>query len=102
MRAMGELKKEFRKKGVEFVAVNVQDSEERARAFIAESGLDYTWVRADDAEASDAGISNVPALIVVDADGNVAWRSSLLTLVRGPEVLRPVLSELISGEPARL
>jgi len=96
MRAMSDLKDEFKKKGVQFVAVNVQDSDTGARQFIASSGLEYTWVRADDEEASEAGVSSIPALIVLDEQGNVAWRSSIVSILKGPEVLRPVLTDLIS------
>lgn len=95
MRAMGDLKTEFSQQGVQFVAVNVMDTEARARAFIDGSEMDYTWVRAGDREAREAGISSVPALVVLDAAGDVAWRSSIVSIMRGPEALRPVLTRLL-------
>lgn len=40
------------------------------------------------------GIKAIPQLFVVDRDGTVAWRSSLLTTYRGGSDLRRVLNKL--------
>ena len=83
MRDMNAIKQDFSERGVEVVAVNVFDELEAARGVADQSGYDYRWARCDERAASRLGIRAVPALIVIDRDGRVAWRSGLLTTLRG-------------------
>ncbi len=97
MRDMSTIESEFAERGVEFLAVNVYDEPEAARRFIESSGYDYTWARADEQTLEQLGIGSIPAMIVLDQSGSVAWRSGLFTLVSGGSDLREALDELTRG-----
>ncbi|MDX1389109.1 MAG: hypothetical protein R3344_07960 [Acidobacteriota bacterium] len=94
---MSPIKNDFEDKGVEFVAVNVWEEPEGALAFTEKQDDDYLWARTDDASLKRLGIKSIPALIVVDQEGNVVWRSSILTFVRQAGDLRGKLEKLTRG-----
>jgi hypothetical protein len=97
MRDMNRIKKEFDGRGVQFLAVNVFDEVEVARDHVESSVYDFHWARADEETTSRLGIAGLPALIVVDGNGGVVWRSGLLTAFRGGSDLRRALEELTGG-----
>jgi hypothetical protein len=97
MRAMNPIKSEFEDSGVRFLAVNVYEEAEVARRFAETSGYDFEWARADDDSIGRLGIRGIPAVIVIDRDGNVAWRSGLFTSVRRGNDLRKALKKLTRG-----
>jgi hypothetical protein len=97
MRAMNPIKKDFEASGVRFLAVNVYEEPEAARKFAETSGYDFQWARADDDSTQRLGITSIPAVIVIDEDGNVAWRSGLFTTIRRGSDLRKALKKLTRG-----
>jgi hypothetical protein len=97
MRDMNNVKSDFTDQGVEFLAVNVFEEPEDARSFIDSSGLDYSWMRADERTIEALGIKGVPTLIILDREGVVAWRSNLFTPFRGGVDLRQALEGLTGG-----
>jgi hypothetical protein len=94
---MNPIKSEFEKSGVQFLAVNVYEEAEVARSFAETSGYGFLWARTDDESMGRLGINAIPAVIVLDADGKVAWRSGLLTTVRRGNDLREALKKLTRG-----
>jgi len=94
MRDMNPIKSTFAEQGVEFLAVNIFEEAEAAKTYIDGSGLDYDWLRAGDATVETLGIKGVPLLIVVDADGRVAWISGLFTPFRQGRDVQRVLERL--------
>jgi hypothetical protein len=94
MRDMNTIKSDFVNRGVTFMAVNVYEETEAARRFAESSEYDFHWAHADDEAASALGVMAIPALIVVDASGKVAWRSGLFTTYRGGSDLRKALERL--------
>jgi len=94
MRDMNTIKADFAGRDVEFLVVNVYEEPESARRYIDNTELKFDWMRTDDAVDETLGIKAIPQLFVVDRDGTVAWRSSLLTTYRGGSDLRRVLNKL--------
>jgi hypothetical protein len=94
MRDMNTIKADFAGRDVEFLVVNIYEEPESARRYIDATELKFDWMRADDAVVETLGIKSIPQLFVVDRDGTVVWRSSLLTTYRGGSDLRRVLNKL--------
>ena len=101
MRVMNPIKSDFENQGVEFLAVNVWEDNEAARAFAESSGYDYRWAQTDEASIERLGIASIPTLIVIDQNGNVVWRSGLFTAFRGGADLRNALEDLTSGQTSQ-
>ena len=81
---MSDFEEEYKKKGVEFVAVNAFEDEEAGRAFIA------------DADALRAlGVAMVPAQIIVDREGKVAWVSTMTSISEGADAIREALDDTL-------
>jgi peroxiredoxin len=94
---MSEFEAEYEQKGVAFLAVNAFEDPARGRAFIAESGLDYRWLWADTAALEALGVAMVPAQIILDRDGKVAWVSGLFSVNEGAAAIREALDEVLGG-----
>ena len=97
MRDMSEIARDYRGKGVEVLAVNVFESEESFRAFVAASGHDLRWVRADVKATSPFGFGSIPAELIVDRAGTVRWTSGLRSLFAPRREIRRQLDRL-AGE----
>lgn len=97
MRAMNPIKSDFEDSGVRFLAINVYEEAEAARRFAETSGYEFEWGRIGDDSTQRLGITSIPAVIVIDGDGKVAWRSGLFTTVRRGSDLRKVLKKLTRG-----
>ena len=86
----------YRAKGVAFLTVNAFEPLEAGRAFVKETDLHYTWLRAE-AEALEAlGVRGVPAQIILDREGRVAWTSSFTSVAGGAEALREALDQVLA------
>ena len=97
MRDMDTIKGDFKDQGVEFLAVNVFEDADAGRSYAESSGYDFNWVHADEDAVKRLGIQGIPALIVVDQNGSVVWRSGLFTPFLGGSDLRRTLDDLTSG-----
>lgn len=59
--------RDYRDKGIQFVGVNIRDSEEGAREFIAEFGLSYPSVRdVDEQLVLKLGVGGIPETYFID------------------------------------
>ena len=92
---MSDFEEEYRKKGVEFLAINAFEEEAAGRAFIAEAGLDYHWAFADSDTLRALGVEMIPAQIIVDREGRVAWVSSMTSISRGVDAIRDALDRAL-------
>jgi len=92
---MSDFEEEYKKKGVEFVAVNAFEDEEAGRAFIEASDLDYRWVFADADVLRALGVAMIPAQIIVDREGNVAWVSTMTSIGEGADAIREALDDTL-------
>lgn len=97
MRVMDTIKSDFAGQSIEFLAVSVFEDAEAASKFVESSSYDFDWGHMEVEAAARIGVESVPSLIVVDGNGNVAWRSGLLTPFRGGTDVRGALSELTGG-----
>ena len=96
---LGEDEAEYRKQGVEFLAIHSIDEHDAAREYIATTTFEPVWLFAD-APALDAlGIGMLPAQIILDRDGNVAWISGLHSLWDGVEGVRSALNAVLAATP---
>ena len=91
MRAMSPMKKEFRANGVQFLAVNVFDDLETMERFVSSSDLDMTWLWGGPDAVERYGVRSVPALLLIDENGTVVWKSGLRTVLTGASDLRTAL-----------
>ncbi|PZG22154.1 hypothetical protein C1I95_06090 [Micromonospora craterilacus] len=85
-----------RDRNVKFVGVNVQDTSDKARAFVAAYQVDYENIFDPGGRVamkfSNLAPRTIPATVVVDADGNIA------SVVNGPiakETLVAILEEVL-------
>ena len=90
---MSDLREEYRTRDVEFVAVNGFEEVELGKKFAGESGLDYTWLYADESTLRELKVGMVPAQIILDREGKVTWVSSLGSLLKGVAEIREALEE---------
>ncbi len=88
------LAREYTPRGVVFLGVNVWDSVDKARAFVAEHGVTYpNGVDAGDGAAIDFGVTGLPETFFVDREGH------LVRKFIGPiteRALRAALEELLA------
>ncbi|HWP29539.1 MAG TPA: TlpA disulfide reductase family protein, partial [Chloroflexota bacterium] len=88
------LAREYTPRGVVFLGVNVWDSVDKARAFVAEHGVTYpNGVDAGDGAAIDFGVTGLPETFFVDREGR------LVRKFIGPiteRALRAALEELLA------
>lgn len=91
MRAMSPMKNEFRAKGVQFLAVNVFDDLDTMERFVSSSDIDMTWLWGGPDAVEAYGVRSVPALLLIDENGTVVWKSGLRTVVTGASDLRAAL-----------
>ena len=67
-----KLSKEYERRGVVFLGVNIQDTEKDARAFIKEFGV--TYLNGYDVNGTiyiQYGVTGVPETFIIDAGGNL-------------------------------
>ena len=95
MRAMSPMKTEFRAKGVQFLGVNVFDDFETMKRFVSTSDLDMTWVWGGPDAVELYGVKSVPALLLIDENGKVVWKSGVRTVLTGASDLRAALEQTI-------
>ena len=83
-------------RGARFVAVSIDESRENARAYVRSGKLQLPVAQdGPDGLAHDLDLRNVPATIVLDADGRIAWstqRSDEAELARLEGVVRRLIS----------
>jgi hypothetical protein len=87
MRDMSGREEEYKRKGVEIIAINAFEDPQLGRDWIASSDLHYRWAFADESVTAAFGVESVPAQIILDRDGNVAWTSSLTSLFGGADAV---------------
>ena len=92
---MSTFEEEYEAKGVEILAVNAMEEPQLGRDFIAENDLDYRWLWADQAALDSLGVNMIPAQIILDRDGKIAWVSSLTSITAGPDAIRKALDEAL-------
>jgi len=93
MPAMDVLYKQYRRKGLEVLAVNVGQRKEDVRTFAAELGVSYPLLIDADAKGSRLfGVTDVPRTYVIDRKGIVRYR-----IFGGatPEMLKRLILSLI-------
>ncbi len=74
MPALQELSDEFGAHDVEVLAVNIRENPERVRDFIERKGYTFRVVMDRDGAIGDRfGVTAIPVLVVVGADGRVEW-----------------------------
>jgi cytochrome c biogenesis protein CcmG, thiol:disulfide interchange protein DsbE len=93
MPAMDVLYKQYRRKGLEIVAVNVGQKKEVVRSFTA--GLQVSYMFLTDPEEKGArlfGVTDVPRTYVIDRSGTVRYR-----ILGGatPEILKKLILSLL-------
>jgi cytochrome c biogenesis protein CcmG, thiol:disulfide interchange protein DsbE len=64
----------YRDRGVVFLGVNIQDSEQNARAFMEEFGISYPNGQDTSAIASSYGLTGIPETFFITGDGQVNRR----------------------------
>jgi cytochrome c biogenesis protein CcmG, thiol:disulfide interchange protein DsbE len=75
MPAMDTLYKQYRKKGLEILAVNVGQKKEAVRSFAAELGVSYPLlIDPNERNARLYGVTDVPRTYVIDRSGIVRYR----------------------------
>jgi len=75
MPAMDVLYGQYRKKGLEVLAVNIGQKKETVKSFAAELGVSYPLlVDTEGKSASLLGVADVPRTYVIDRDGIVRYR----------------------------
>jgi glutaredoxin-related protein len=99
MRDMSPIKQEFSRRGVEFLAVNVFEEQAPWREFVAGTEIEMTWLWGGDEAVETYGVKGIPALVLLDEDQKVIWRSGLRTAVSGGRDIREAL-EAATGGPA--
>ena len=92
---MSDFEKDYAGKDVEFLAISAFEDSKRARDFIADSGLKFTWLFASDATLAELGIRSVPSQIVIDREGKVTWVSGITTIPKGVGGIRDALDEAL-------
>jgi hypothetical protein len=97
MRDVSYFKKQYEKKGVEFLAIHAFAERKEADAYIAESKTEYRWMFADDDALAALGVTGVPTQIVLDREGRVAWKSSLSTFREGPGTIQAALDRALAN-----
>jgi cytochrome c biogenesis protein CcmG, thiol:disulfide interchange protein DsbE len=87
--------REYRRRGVSVLGINVQDNSDDALAFLRENDVRYPQLRSIGDERSAAfGSTGVPENFLVDPQGRLAW------IWRGPvneELLRGQVAPLVEG-----
>ncbi len=84
----------YKDEGVTFVGVDIQDTEEDARAFIKEFGITYPNVKDDSGRVTiDYGVSGIPVTFFVDREGLIVSRwvgaiTETMLIARVEEILR--------------
>jgi peroxiredoxin len=75
MRDFEVLYQKYKKRGLSVVAINIAQDQATAEAFIEDLGLTYSVVLDIDGKvARNYGIYSLPAVVVVDRDGNLDTR----------------------------
>jgi cytochrome c biogenesis protein CcmG, thiol:disulfide interchange protein DsbE len=75
MPAMDDLYKQYRRKGLEVLAINVGQKKETVRSFAAELGVSYPLlIDAEGKTAALLGVTDVPRTYVIDRRGVVRYR----------------------------
>ncbi len=97
MRDMSPREQEYADKGVEVLAVNAFENPAAGRAFIEGTDLELHWAFADDTFTEAMGIEGVPSQVILDAEGRVAWTSSLGTLFGGADAVYAALDEVLAA-----
>jgi hypothetical protein len=93
MRDMSPFEQEFKDRGVEFLAVNVFEDKSSWRQFVDGTDLEMTWLWGGDEAAAAFGVKGLPAVVVLDENHKVLWRSGLRTAVSGGRDVREALRE---------
>jgi cytochrome c biogenesis protein CcmG, thiol:disulfide interchange protein DsbE len=92
MPAMDELYGQYRRKGLEVLAVNVGQKRETVKAFAAELGVSYPiLIDMGGKSAAAYGVTDVPRTYVIDRNGVIRYR-----IVGGatPEMLKKLILSL--------
>ena len=95
MRGVSEYQQEYERKGVEFLAIHVYTDPEEAKEFIRDSGYDYRWLWADTVALKALGVTGMPTQVILDREGRVAWKSSLVTFPAGADGVREALDAVL-------
>jgi cytochrome c biogenesis protein CcmG, thiol:disulfide interchange protein DsbE len=75
MPAMNELYGQYRRKGIEVLAINIGQKKEAVKVFAAELGISYPiLIDAGGKSAATYGVTDVPRTYVVDRNGIVRYR----------------------------
>jgi hypothetical protein len=97
MRDMSPIKQEFGSLGVEFLAVNVFEEQERWRKFVAGTDIEMTWMWGGEEAAEIYGVKGLPSLVLLDEDQKVVWTSGLRTSVSEGRDIRRALEVATGG-----
>ena len=90
---------EYRDRGVEFLAVDVEETREEVQDFVSENPFPYPVLLDVAGEANGAfGIVALPTLVILDDQGRVLFRSTGLT---GDDTLRKVIDGALGSGSQR-
>ena len=93
MPAMDTLYKQYRRKGLEILAVNVGQKKEVVRTFVDELGVSYPiLIDADGKGAGLFGVTDVPRTYMIDPNGIVRYR---IIGDATPETLKKLILSLL-------
>lgn len=92
---MSDFEEEYRAKGVEFLTINAFEPFEKGKAWAEESGLHFTWLRAEREALEAMGVKGVPTQILLDRDGKVLWTSSFSSIAGGADAIRQALDDAL-------
>jgi cytochrome c biogenesis protein CcmG, thiol:disulfide interchange protein DsbE len=93
MPAMDELYKQYRRKGLMVLAVNVGQKKEKVMTFAAELGASYPiLIDADGKGAASFGVTDVPRTYLIDRNGIVRYR---ILGGAAPEMLKKLILSLL-------
>ena len=75
MPSMEALYNEYKERGLEILAVNIQETPEQVNAFMKENGLSFTAALDRDGRVSGSyGIQAIPTSFIIDRDGKIIAR----------------------------
>jgi cytochrome c biogenesis protein CcmG/thiol:disulfide interchange protein DsbE len=73
--SLEEAWKQYKDRGIVFVGVNIQDQEDKARAFMEEFGISYPNGRDSAGKiAIDYGVWGIPETFVIDRQGRITYK----------------------------
>ncbi|MBI4335889.1 MAG: TlpA family protein disulfide reductase, partial [Candidatus Omnitrophica bacterium] len=72
-----DLNKEYKDKGLKILAVDIGESQKKVDSFAKQQGIEYTiLLDLDNRVANQYGVMGIPTNILIDKEGNIAYRGT--------------------------